>query len=87
MADQPVTLAQHLERLEADAADVSAFLTAQHRDGGDIHPEALTKAAVLQTSLREVINALTQHEHLAMNADDVWQMLNRKHDGREINPG
>lgn len=69
------TLPHHLEHLAADANDVVAMLTRQHADGGDIHPEALPKAERLATSLRQVIDALTTHEHLAAGAEDVWRML------------
>ncbi|MEQ8719178.1 MAG: hypothetical protein RIE08_16330 [Acidimicrobiales bacterium] len=84
--DQPGTLRHHLEHLAADADDVVAMLTRRHAEGGDIHPEPLAKAERLQTSLREVIDALTHHEHLAMGADDVWAMLTRKHSETEIFP-
>ena len=80
------SLAHHLEHLRADAADVERMLTAEHREGGDIHPEALAKSAQLQTSLAEIIQALTHHEHLAMGPDDVWKMLTIEHKGREVNP-
>jgi len=81
MADQqdPRTLEHHLERLAVGADDIVAMLTRQHDDGGDIHPDALPKAERLATSLRDVIHALTHHEHLAMTADDVWQALTIKH--------
>jgi len=72
---EPGTLPHHLEHLAADANDVVAMLTRQHADGGDIHPEALPKAERLATSLRQVIDALTTHEHLAAGAEDVWRML------------
>ena len=73
------TLAHHLEHLAADADDVLAMLEVQHSAGGDIHPEALGKAERLQTSLRDVVDALTHHEHLAMDSDDVWNALTAKH--------
>lgn len=75
----PETLAQHLGHLAADADDIKDFLTRQHDDGGDIHPEALGKAERLSTSIRDVINALREHEHLAINADDVWGALSVRH--------
>lgn len=80
------TLAHHLGHLAADADDVMALLTTQHAEGGDIHPEAMHKAERLQTSLHEVIHALTRHEHLAMSADDVWTALSRKHDDESGDP-
>jgi hypothetical protein len=80
------TLVHHLEHLAADADDVVALLTRNHEEGGDIHPEALPKAEHLQTSLRDVIRALTHHEHLAMKADDVWGMFTREHEAGEIHP-
>ena len=86
MTTEDDSLAHHLEHLRADAADVQALLTASHRDGGDVHPEALAKSARLQTSLADVIYALTHHEHLAMDADDAWKLLTIEHKAREINP-
>lgn len=79
MTQEPKTLASHLEHLAADADDIVAMLTRQHNEEGDIHPEALAKSERLQTSLREVISALTHHERLAMKADDVWAALSVKH--------
>ena len=76
---EPGTLAHHLEHLAADADDLSTFLTQTHDEQGDIHPEALGKSERLSTSLREVIHALTQHEHLAMSSDDVWRALTVQH--------
>ncbi len=73
------TLAKHLELVSVDADNVVAMLEAHHREGGDIHPEALAAAERLQTSLQDVIHALTHHEHLAMDPDDVWAVLGRKH--------
>lgn len=84
MNDEQGSLAHHLEHLRADAADVEAMLTVAHDEEGDIHPEALGKAARLKTSLAEVIHALTHHEHLKAGADDVWKMLTIEHKGREI---
>jgi len=63
----------------ADAEDIEALLTRAHTEGGDVHPEALGKSERLATSLRDVIHALTEHEHLAMGADDVWKTLTVKH--------
>ena len=80
MTQNPKTLASHLEHLAADADDIVAMLTLPHSEKGDIHPEALAKSARLQTSLREVIFALTHHDRLAMKADDVWSALSLKHD-------
>lgn len=76
-------LDHHLERLAVDADDIAAFLTAEHDPEGDIRPEALGKAEGLATSLREVIHALTHHEHLAMKADDVWRAISRRHQGKD----
>lgn len=76
---EPGTLAHHLEHLSADAEDVAAMLTAKHAEDGDIHPEALAKSERLSTSLKDVIHALTHHEHLAMGSDDVWTGLTRDH--------
>ncbi|MBT8240628.1 MAG: hypothetical protein KJN63_05320 [Acidimicrobiia bacterium] len=80
------TLAHHLEHLAATADDVVGMLNRSH-EAGEIHPEALTQAAHLQTSLRDVIHALLHHEHLAIKADDVWKVLTVKHtgDSDEIN--
>ncbi len=86
MIHEAGTLAHHLEHLRADAADVEAMLSAAHREGGDLHPEALAKSAKLQTSLADVIHALTQHDHLAMGTDDVWKLLTTQHKERDINP-
>ena len=83
---RPESLDIHLEHLAADADDVVAMLTRHHDEGGDIHPEALPKAARLETSLRKVIDALRHHEHLAAGADDVWAMLTREHKGPDIHP-
>ncbi len=85
MTEQPApeTLYHHLERLAADADDVKALLTAHHQENGDIHPEALAKSARLATSLGEVVRALTQHEHLAMDTDDIWNVLTVKHNQRD----
>jgi hypothetical protein len=77
-------MTQHLEHLAADADDVFELLTRQHEAGGDLHPEALPKAARLRTSLHDVLQEVSHHEHLAMGADDVWQALTRKHYGREV---
>lgn len=75
------TLAHHLTHLAATADDVAAFLGREH-ESSEIHPEALAKSEHLVTSLKEVIHALTHHEHLAMTQDDVWQALSVKHQGR-----
>ncbi len=72
------TLAEHLEHLAATADDVVDMITRSHT-AGEIHPEALTQAAHLQTSLRDVIHALLHHEHLAIKGDDIWKTLTRKH--------
>ena len=66
----------------ADAEDIEALLTRAHTEGGDVHPEALGKSERHATSLRDVIHALTEHEHLAMGADDVWKGLTIKHSGK-----
>ncbi|NNF53938.1 MAG: hypothetical protein HKN03_05785 [Acidimicrobiales bacterium] len=79
----PKTLASHLEHLAADADDIVAMLTVDHDQEGDIHPEALAKSERLQTSLREVIRALTHHDRLAMKADDVWAVLSVKHEDHD----
>jgi hypothetical protein len=78
---EPASLAHHLSHLAADADDIETLLTRSHAEGGDIHPEALGKSERLATSLRDVIHALTEHEHLAMGADDVWKTLTVKHSG------
>ena len=80
------TLAHHLGHLAADADDVMALLAAQHAEGGELHPEALAKTERLQSSLHDVIHALTHHEHLAMGADDVWGVLSRRHDAKADGP-
>ncbi len=85
-SNEDVTLADHLGTLAADAESLSRMLHAQHDEHGDIHPEELSKAAALETSLKDVIHALTHHEHLAMSADDVWKTLNVEHKHREISP-
>ncbi len=85
-SDDDVSLADHLSTLADDASGLSALLNAEHSAEGDIHPEALVKAAKLETSLREVIKALTHHEHLAMGADDIWKALSVEHEDREIMP-
>jgi hypothetical protein len=72
------TLADHLEHLAATADDVVDMITRSHT-AGEIHPETLTQAAHLQTSLRDVINALLHNEHLAMKGDDIWKVLTRQH--------
>ena len=76
---EPGTLSHHLEHLAADADDVRAMLSRPHSEGGDVHPEALVKADKVATSLREVIDALLHHEHLAMSSDDVWHSMTIKH--------
>lgn len=76
---EPGSLPDHLEHLAASADDVTAFLTRTHDEGGDIHPEALGESQRLATSLREVIHALREHEHLAMGTDDIWKALTVKH--------
>lgn len=89
MDNEPGSLAHHLEWLIADAEDLKALLNADHSDGGDIHPEALPKAERLHSGLSEVLHALTHHEHLeplAVDADDVWAMLTRKHTETELHP-
>lgn len=85
MTSESATLTNHIKLLLADATDVTALLNVHHRDGGDVNPETLGKAERLETSLGEVVEALTHHEHLAMDADDVWHMLSVKHKEREIN--
>ncbi len=72
------TLAHHLAHLAATADDLSAFLNRPHEEG-EIHPDALAKSEQLSTSLKDVIHALTHHEHLAMSSDDVWKALTVKH--------
>ena len=81
--DDDTTLAGHLSHLAADADDVVAMLNAHHGEDGDLNPAALGAAARLQTSLHDVIHALTHHEHLAMSSDDVWSALTVKHQGRD----
>ena len=76
------TLTGHLEHLAVDAEDLARMLSRSHQEEGDIHPEALAKAAALQTSLRAVIHQLSHHEPLAMKADDVWAALSREHHER-----
>ena len=78
------TLANHLIHLAATADDVAALLNRPHAEG-EIHPEALGKAEHLSTSLKDIIYALTHHEHLAMSSDDVWKALTVKH--RDHEPG
>ncbi len=73
------TLAHHLTHLAASADDLAEFLGRPH-DAAEIHPEALAKSEKLATSLKEVVYALTHHEHLAMTSDDVWKALTIKHD-------
>jgi hypothetical protein len=82
--DEPKEVTHHIEQLAADADDLMALLTRQHEEGGDLHPEALGKAARLQTSLHAVLNALTKHEHIAMGAEDVWRTFSREHRSREV---
>ena len=77
-APEDGTLAHHLTHLAATADDVIEFLSTPH-DHAEIHPEALAKSAHLATSLRDVIDALLHHEHLAMTSDDVWKTLTVKH--------
>ena len=85
MADTDATpMAHHFQHLAADADEVVALLSRQHEQGGDIHLEALPKAARLRTSLHEVLDALRHNEHLAMGADDVWKALSRNHADREV---
>lgn len=76
------TLAHHLDHLAATADDVVGLLGRPHADG-EIHPEALGKAERLSTSLRDVIHALTHHDHLAMSGDDIWKFLTVKHQDHE----
>lgn len=71
------SLAHHLSELAATAEDLKAFLSQPH--DGDVHPEALANSERLSASLRDVIHALTHHEHLAMSTDDVWKTLTQKH--------
>lgn len=81
MKTEPGTLAHHLSQLHADAAHVEEMLH-EHvppAEGPLIHPEALVKSAKLQTSLSQIIHALTHHEHLVMTSDDVWEMLTLGH--------
>ena len=80
---EPGSLALHLGHLAADAEDLEAMLTRHHDEGGDIHPEALGKSQRLATSLRDVIRALTEHEHLAMGADDIWTALTVEHESHD----
>jgi hypothetical protein len=72
------TLAHHLSHLAATADDLAALLSRPHEEG-EIHPEALAESEHLSTSLKDVIHALTKHEHLAMTGDDVWRALSVKH--------
>jgi len=72
---KPSSLPHHLEHLAMDADDIVAMLTRLHRDGGDVHPEALPKAERLSTSLRQMAEAFRTHAPLAANADDVLRML------------
>jgi len=72
------TLAKHLSHVAATADDLTAMLNRPH-ELGEIHPEALEKSEHLATSLKAVIHALTEHEHLAMSSDDVWKALTVKH--------
>ena len=72
------TLANHLEHLAVEVDDVIALLNRQHEEG-EIHPEALPRVEHVSTSLRDVIHALTHHDHLAMTGDDVWTALTLKH--------
>ncbi len=74
------TLAHHLTHLAATADDVIEFLSQPH-EHAEIHPEALAKSEHLATSLRDIIDALLHHEHLAMSSDDVWKALTVKHTG------
>ncbi len=81
-----IALTEHLATLASEASGLSKLLHAHHEASGDIRPETLAKAAKLETSLHDVIHALTHHDHLAMGTDDVWKALNVKHQNREINP-
>lgn len=81
-ADGAGTLASHLSHLAATADDLSKFLNRPHVEA-EIHPEALAKSEQLATSLKDVIHALTHHEHLAMTGDDVWRALSIKHRGND----
>ncbi len=72
------TLANYLTHLAANADDLAEFLGRSH-EPGEIHPEALAKSERLATSLKDVVYALTHHEHLAMTSDDVWRALTIKH--------
>ena len=76
------TLAHHLTHLAATADDVADLLGRAHKEG-EIDPQALGKAAHLSTSLKDVIHALTHHEHLVMSSDDVWKALTVKHKDHE----
>ncbi len=73
------TLAHHLTHLAASSDDLAEFLGRSH-EAAEIHPEALVKSERLSTSLKEVIHALTHHDHLAMTSDDVWKALTIKHE-------
>lgn len=81
MSEEDGTLAHHLTHLAASADDLVEMINRPHK-GGEIHPEALPASEHLAASLKDVIHALTHHEHLAMDSDDVWKTLSRKHQGR-----
>lgn len=82
-------LTEHLEGLAVHADDLVSMLTVQHREGGDIHPEALPKAEHLKTSLRDVVRALVHREplphpeRLAASGKDVEALLTREHQPHE----
>ena len=71
------TLAHHLTHLAVTADDLTALLHLPH--DADIHPEALAKSEHLSTSLKDIIHALGNHEHLTMSSDDVWKALTVQH--------
>ncbi len=79
---EPSTLAHHLTHVAASADDLVQLLNLPHPEGG-IHPEALAASEHLATSLRDVVHALTHHEHLTMSSDDVWKALTLKHTGSD----
>ncbi|MFT7598007.1 MAG: hypothetical protein ACI8TP_000928 [Acidimicrobiales bacterium] len=72
------TMVHHICELAASADDVVAMLRRPH-DQAEIHPEALGRAEQLSAGLRDIIEALTHHDHLVMTVDDVWKTLTIEH--------